>query len=171
MTPISQRLSQSNPLSTPSDLTTNQTSLETNHAISTPLTPHQDQGGTGNNVHLMTKMKEDKSSKRQCLVESDMPWFSSSDTANSSVSNPSCGETRRLLRAYNKDISKAKFFIKISPRSPPGIPSSQWERILRGESVDLNQIFSSLHHVIPDEERTGRLGDAEISFGISEAKK
>jgi hypothetical protein len=114
---------------------------------------------------------DDKPSKRQRLVESDMPWFSPPDASSSPVSNPSCEETCRLLRAYNKDISKSKFFVKISPRSPPGIPSSQWERILKGESVDLNQIFSSLHYVIPDEERTGRLGDAEISFGVSEAKK
>ena len=75
------------------------------------------------------------------------------------------------MRAYNLDISKAKFFIKIAPNSPAGIPSSQWEHILKGESVDLNAIFSSLHHVVSDEERTDRLGETEISFGVAEAKK
>ena len=83
---------------------------------------------------------------------------------------------RRLVgyserRAYNRDISKAKFFVKIVPNSPSGIPSSQWERILKGEAIDLNQVFASLHHVIPDEERTGRLGDTEITFGVTEPKK
>jgi hypothetical protein len=111
-------------------------------------------------------------SKKQKLHESDMPWFTSpNDESISNYSNPSCKETCRLLRAYNRDISKAKFYIKIAPNSPSGIPSSQWERILKGDAVDLNQIFASLHHVIPDEERTGRLGDAEISFGVAEAKK
>ena len=110
-------------------------------------------------------------SKRQKLIESDMPWYSRSSGSLASVSNPSCEETRRLLRAYNRDVSKAKFLIKIAHNSPSGIPSSQWERILKGDAVDLNQIFTSLHHIVPDEERTGRLGEAEISFGVSEPKK
>jgi hypothetical protein len=112
---------------------------------------------------------DDKPSKKRKLHESDMPWFTS--TSTTSNSNPSCQETCRLLREFNRDISKAKFFVRIAPNSPPGIPSSQWERILKGDSVDLNQIFASLHNVVPDEERTGRLGDTEISFGVSEAKK
>ena len=47
----------------------------------------------------------------------------------------------------------------------------QWEQILKGEAVDLNQVFVSLHNVVPDEERTGCLGDTEISFGVAEVKK
>ena len=82
-----------------------------------------------------------------------------------------CAETCRLLQSYNLDISKAKFFVKIAPRSPSGIPSSQWEHILKGDAVDLNQVFSSLHHVVADEERTGRLGEAEITFGVTEPKR
>ena len=114
---------------------------------------------------------EDKPSKKQRLLESDMPWYTGPGDSSSGYSDPSCEETCRLLRAYNRDISKAKFFVKIAPKSPTGIPSSQWERILKGEAVDLNQIFASLHHVVPDEERTGRLGDTEISFGVAEPRK
>ena len=114
----------------------------------------------------------DRPPKKQKLFESDMPWSSiSSVSSTSRYSNPSCEETCRLLRTYNCDISKAKFFIKIAPNSPVGIPSSQWERILKGDAIDLNQIFVSLHHVVTDEERTGRLGETEITFGIAEAKK
>ena len=116
--------------------------------------------------------EDDKPAKRQKLLESDMPWYTNPGISSTShYSHPSCEETCRLLRAYNLDISRAKFFIKIAPNSPAGIPSSQWERILKGESVDLNHIFASLHHVVPDEERTGRLGETEISFGVAEAKK
>ena len=115
--------------------------------------------------------EDERVSKRQKLVESDMPWHVSTESSISTTSHPSCQETSRLLRAFNQDIAKAKFFVKISANSPTGIPSSQWERILKGDAVDLNQIFASLHHVVPDEERTGRLGDTEISFGVSEPKK
>ena len=114
---------------------------------------------------------DDKPSKKQRLLESDMPWFAGTSESTGTYSNPSCEETCRLLRAYNQDISKAKFYVKIAPNSPTGIPSSQWERVLKGEAVDLNQVFASLHHVIPDEERTGRLGDTEISFGVAEPRK
>ena len=110
-------------------------------------------------------------SKRVKLIESDMPWFVADGDISRNTSNASCLETCRLLRAFNRDVAKAKFLVKIAPNSPSGIPSSQWERILKGESVDLNQFFASLHHVIPDEERTGRLGDTEISFGVAEPKK
>ena len=109
--------------------------------------------------------------KRQKLVESDMPWYTKPSSSSSGFGNPSCEETRRLLRAFNRDIAKAKFLIKIAHNSPSGIPSSQWERILKGDAVDLNQVFASLHHIVPDEERTGRLGETEITFGVSEPKK
>src|ERR1700678_2981868 len=110
-------------------------------------------------------------SKRLKLIESEMPWFVPEGQTSGNSSCASCQETCRLLRAYNRDISKAKFLVKITPNSPNGIPSSQWERILKGEAIDLNQFFASLHHVVPDEERTGRLGDTEITFGVSEPKK
>ena len=100
-----------------------------------------------------------------------MLWYTELSGSSSIYSNPSCEETCRLLRAYNQDISKAKFYAKIAPNSPTRIPSSQWEWILKGEAVDLNQVFTSLHHVVPDEERTGHLGDMEITFGVAEPRK
>jgi len=114
---------------------------------------------------------DDKTSKRQKLLESDMPWYVENEQPLQTSLHPSCDETRRLLRTYNHDITKAKFYAKIAPNSPSGIPSSQWERIFKGDAVDLNQIYASLHHVVPDEERTGRLGDAEIVFALAETKK
>jgi hypothetical protein len=110
-------------------------------------------------------------SKKLRLIESDMPWYIPDGESSNNSSSPSCQETCRLLRAFNRDISKAKFLVKIAPNAPSGVPSSQWERILKGEAVDLNQFFAALHLVVPDEERKGRLGDTEISFGVAEPKK
>jgi hypothetical protein len=130
-------------------------------------------GKNGDAAESESDDDDDKPTKKQKLLESDLPssWFAAPKKSSSDPSSPSSQETCRLLRIYNIDITKAKFFIKIAPNSPAGIPSSQWERILKGDAVDLNQIFASLHHTIPDEERTGRLGDTEISFGVVEAKK
>jgi hypothetical protein len=59
----------------------------------------------------------------------------------------------------------------IAHNSPTGIPSSQWERNLKG--IPSISTKSSRHSTIlfPDEERTGRLGDTEITFGVVEPKK
>jgi NCAIR mutase (PurE)-related protein len=43
--------------------------------------------------------------------------------------------------------------------------------MLRGESVDLNQVLSSMHFVHLDEERKGRMGSAEIVFTVAESKR
>ena len=115
--------------------------------------------------------EDDRSAKRQKLSESNMPWFVKLAEPDSGVSHASCEETRKLLLVYNWDISRLKFFIKIARSSPTGFPSSQWEWILKGDPVDLNQVFASLHHIVPDEERKGRMGDMEISFGVAEPKK
>jgi hypothetical protein len=114
---------------------------------------------------------DERTSKKQKLRESDLPWFSNPVQPTTVHSHPSCQETCRLLRIYNLDIAKAKFSVRVSSSAPSGIPYSQWERILKGDSVDLNQIFTSLHHTVPDEERTGRLGSSEITFGVVEPKK
>ena len=74
-----------------------------------------------------SKDDEESSSKRPCLDESDKPWFPTSDELTTTFRNPNCKETCRLLQAYNRDISKAMFFVKIAPNSPAGFPSSQWE--------------------------------------------
>ena len=77
-----------------------------------------------------------------------MPWF---DSTPDDYSHLSSQETCRLLRAYNRDIAKAKFFVKVAPNSPAGV-FSQWERIL------------SHHRIVVDEVRKDHLGDTEISW-------
>ena len=125
----------------------------------------------GSDVSLSDSDDDERSSpKRRRLKESDMPWYSSTST-KAYPSNPSSDKTRQLLKRYNRDISNAKFFVKVAQGSPEGIPSAQWERILRGEPVDLDYLLSSLHRITFDEERKGHVGSTEISLGVSDAKK
>ena len=64
--------------------------------------------------------------KKLKVKESEMGWF---DPNKSSFDRDDIiyQETCKLLRVYNKDISRAKFLIRTSRRAPEGIPSSQWE--------------------------------------------
>jgi hypothetical protein len=110
---------------------------------------------------------ESRNGKRR-LREEDMPWY---DSGSLSSRRASCLETCRTLRMFSEDLSGAKSYLRVAHNLPEGIPASQWDRILKGESVDLNQILSSMHFVQLDEERKGRMGNSEIIFAASESKR
>ena len=108
--------------------------------------------------------------KKPKVKESDMGWY---DPNESSLDRDNIiyQETCRLLRVYNKDISRAKFLVRTSRRTPEGIPSSQWERILRGEILNLDHFLSSLHRTTITEEGETRVGNTKISIGVADAKR
>lgn len=105
---------------------------------------------------------------RKRAREEEMPWFNS--TLDSSRRS-SCVETCRTLLQFSEDLSGVKSLLRVANNLPEGILSSQWDRILRGESVDLNQVLSSMHFIQLDEERKGRLGGAEVVFAVAESKR
>ncbi|KAF8231922.1 hypothetical protein L208DRAFT_1274894, partial [Tricholoma matsutake] len=49
--------------------------------------------------------------------------------------------------------------------APQGFPKSKWKQIFKGEAVNLNVIFSSLHHLAPPKENVGHVRGTEISLG------
>ena len=105
---------------------------------------------------------------RKRAKEEDMPWYSAS---SSTSRRSSCVETCRILLQFSEDLSGVKSLLRVANNLPEGISSTQWDRILKGESVDLNQILSSMHFVQLDEERKGRLGRAEVVFAVAESKR
>ena len=99
-----------------------------------------------------------------------MPWYKSqgsSSAPRNAISQATCDS----LRTFNRDIQGCKFWIKLANGAPPGIPSSQWERIFRGEPVELDHFLSSLHRTSINEEGETRIGNAKISLGVSDAKR
>ena len=105
---------------------------------------------------------------RRRAREEEMPWYNS--VVNSSRRN-SCVETCRILLQFSEDFSSVKSLLRIANNLPEGIPSSQWDRLLRGESIDLNQILASMHFVNLDEEGKGRVGPTEVVFAAAESKR
>ena len=105
---------------------------------------------------------------RKRAREEDMPWYSSN---LSSARRSSCIETCRTLLRFSEDLSGVMSLLRVANNLPEGIPTTQWDQILRGEPVDLNQILSSMHFVQLDEERKGCLGGAEVIFTVAEAKR
>jgi hypothetical protein len=105
---------------------------------------------------------------RKRAKEEDMPWY---NPVPGSSRRSSCVETCRTLLLFSEDLSGAKALLRVADNLPEGIPTTQWDRIIRGESVDLNQILSSMHFVQLDEERKGRVGRAEVVFAVAESKR
>ena len=105
---------------------------------------------------------------RRRAREDEMPWYSNAAT---STRRSSCIETCRTLLRFSEDLAGVKSLLRVANNLPEGIPSSQWDRLLRGESVDLNQILSSMHFIHLDEERKGRVGTTEVVFAVAESKR
>ena len=109
--------------------------------------------------------------KRQRLGQSDMPWHGT-QTGRGLISQLiSCNRTCKLLELYREDLARSKFLIRTACNSPEGIQASQWERILRGETLNLNHFLSSLVRTQVDEDRKARIGETHLSFSTSEAKR
>jgi hypothetical protein len=108
--------------------------------------------------------------KRRKARECDMGWYNPND-ASSFSENDSCRKTCKRLQAYNEDIPGSKFLARLNRNAPAGIPSSQWDRVLRGETLDLDHFLSSLHWTSINEEGETRIGNAKISVGVSDAKR
>ncbi|KAF9521365.1 hypothetical protein CPB83DRAFT_778860 [Crepidotus variabilis] len=112
------------------------------------------------------------STKKRRLEQSDMPWFTP-DLLEEYPLRPSCKKTIDTLESFSRseDLTRAKFLVNTSPNAPIGVPSSQWDKIFRGETVSLDHFFSSMHSITIDEERKGHVGETSISLGSIEAKK
>jgi hypothetical protein len=83
----------------------------------------------------------------------------------------SCTHTCELLELYGEDLPRTKFLICTALYSPKGIPASQWEWILWGETLNLDHFLSSIVHTQVDEDRKAHLGETHLTFSTSEAKR
>ena len=105
---------------------------------------------------------------RRRAREDEMPWY---NNAVIPTRRSSCIETCKTLLRFSEDLAGVKSLLRVANNLPEGIPSSQWDRLLRGESVDLNQVLSSMHFIHLDEERKGRVGTTEVVFAVAESKR
>jgi hypothetical protein len=117
-----------------------------------------------------TEDDDSRPKKKSRLLESDMPWYTHSELDESSIS-PTSAKTVELLRIYNRDVKKCKFYVSVSTGAPDNIPSVQWEHIFKGKLIDLDQILSALYRITVVEDRKARIGETEISLGPAEASR
>jgi hypothetical protein len=107
------------------------------------------------------------SSKKKRIFEKDMPWYTRENFARQS-GEPSSVESRRIILHLGDNISAVKKWILVAHTAPRGFPPSEWENIIKGKSVNLDIVLSSLHHIAPIKENVGHVGSTEISLGRTE---
>jgi hypothetical protein len=105
-----------------------------------------------------------RSNKKQRIYESQMPWYEEERKARNGNIHLSCNKTRDILEIYQRDPTTVKRWIRCASSAPAAFPSSEWDSLVKGESVDLDVVFSSLHHIHSTDESVGRVGDSEIKF-------
>jgi len=115
--------------------------------------------------------RDESPGKKRKLSTADLGWAEPNEDLPNGPLPLSCQCTLKKLDIYCQDIPRCKYLIRSSRNAPTGIPSSQWERIFRGEVLNLNHFLSSLHRTTVDEEGETHIGNAKISFGVSDAKR
>ena len=106
-----------------------------------------------------------QSNKKQRIYESQMPWFKTEQRFRKSNTNRSCNKTRSILDIIQRDPATVKRWIRCASSAPAGFPSTEWDALIKGESINIDTVFSSLHHVHSVDENIGRVGTTEIQFG------
>jgi hypothetical protein len=106
-----------------------------------------------------------RSNKKQRIYESQMPWFSKEQRIRKSNTNRSCNKTRNILDIIQRDPVTVKRWIRCASSAPAGFPSTEWDALIKGETIDIDTVFSSLHHIHSIDEGVGRVGSTEIQFG------
>jgi hypothetical protein len=111
---------------------------------------------------------EGESNKKKRIYQSQLPWYTVETNAQNREVDENRKKTREILRIFQRDITFAERDIRRSTTAPQGFPESEWRRIFRGEAVNLDIVFSNLHHVAPPKENVGRVGRTEISLGSTD---
>ena len=113
---------------------------------------------------------DEPSNKKRRVFESEMLWYNREEEARRN-GNKECEESRRILQLFAHDYKVVRQWIQTSRTAPLGFPTSEWDNIIKGQAVNLDAVFSSLHHISAPKENLGRVGSTEISLGRSEPAK
>ena len=108
------------------------------------------------------------SNKKRRLYFSELSWCDAESEARERELGDNQRNTRAILDTLAKDYVYAEKQIRTSAAAPRGFPLGEWKHIIRGEPVNLDAVYSSIHHLAPVKENVGRIGRHEISLGTTD---
>jgi hypothetical protein len=111
---------------------------------------------------------EGESNKKKRIYQSQLPWYTAEVEAQAKEVDGNRKRTRDILATVQKDLAFAEREIRRATSAPQAFPESEWKHIFKGEAINLDVVFSNLHHIAPPKENVGRVGSTEISLGRSD---
>jgi hypothetical protein len=86
-------------------------------------------------------------------------------TENLQPVDPQIPAVPEILVKFAHDYTTVKHWSIVAHSAPSGFPPVEWENIIKGKPVSLDNVLSSLHHISPIKENIGHVGSTEISLG------
>jgi hypothetical protein len=112
--------------------------------------------------------EEDRGRKR--VREEEFPWFEEAQRAKQSLTI-SKQKTRNTIERARGDVSQVVIWARDASGCPRNFPESEWGNLFRGNTVNLDAVYSSLNAVRPMSHNVAKLGKLEIFNGEIEPAK
>jgi hypothetical protein len=96
------------------------------------------------------------SNKKQRIYEADQPWYPT-DVLVQSFLPPELQKMRSILLRFTGDYSAIKRWIDISA-SVPQFPDSEWDNVIKGRSINLDAVFTSVYSTESNTDNVEELG-------------
>ncbi|KAG6825221.1 hypothetical protein H0H93_000962, partial [Arthromyces matolae] len=100
--------------------------------------------------------------RKRKIDPSKLPWAKSEQEARE-IDDPYFQKTFQTLEYMGRDLAEVERFLAIAKTAPSGFPTTQWKRILAGQSVDLDIVHSARHHIGSIRPDKGVSGTSESS--------
>ncbi|KAJ3560117.1 hypothetical protein NP233_g11041 [Leucocoprinus birnbaumii] len=109
---------------------------------------------------------------RNCgkVREDVLPWYGKGNGTGSRLTE-SMRKTQNLLEYFSRDLKAIKRWVSTAEGAPRHFPHSKWTNIVKGESVDLDNVLGCLFSVRWAKEETGNIGGVEFTFTKPEPAK
>ncbi len=136
---------------------------------SNPRMPEPGGPSHGTRMCSSTPEWDEPAPKRGQVDHTSYAWATAELVILTSL-HPDLQQTIRRLHVYTTNIKAAKWDLLSTPGAPE-FPNSEWTRILLGEAVDLDRVFSAHYSSRRDEKHIETIGDMELSFKSSLPQK
>ncbi len=127
-----------------------------------PTCSQSSQRSLSRSVSPFALSEDEQSAKRKKPDPAQFAWANSNTHAEKGL-RPELQKTLALLRIYSMDIKYAKSNL-INSVGAPEFPDAEWNNILRGKPVDLDNVFCGQYSLQQDEKHVEKLGLVELSY-------
>ena len=116
-----------------------------------------------------SSINSDAAIKKKKVDESNLPWVIQNKLLGVELW-PELHATLKLLRAWSINPKQVKLSI-VNTSWCPAFPDSEWLNLIRGKSINLDNVFSSFYSTSIDNQCTESIGEIKFKFGTKDISK